>query len=269
MCRHGHLNTKEWYNEPLPDLVVTLWGIRPIWLPQVAEERAQLSFNPFPWESKLAFHFEASDSALYQLDPVLNLLVETNTIFHTFGPSAYIMEIPGAKPALKELGDTIRLAALAWATILLPQSLNAVTFNFLTMTPKWLWSLVSLNLPKNPYANTNLRKELQLVRFNNGQLFHTAVMTCKGPDTGMSRVIISYIITDPLMSKKCAFACQTISNLACFMHHWWIECGYVKAHANTSCAPFILKRQDWQNTRLGTLKQKWLHHILPQNPLPT
>ena len=80
--------------------------------------------------------------------------------------------------------------------------------------------------PRPPYATTNLRKELQKIRIDGEQIFHAAVMTCKGPDTGMSRVVIPYNPSDPIKAEKCSFAKQTVSNLACFMHHWWVECGY-------------------------------------------
>ena len=45
---------------------------------------------------------------------------------------------------------------------------------------------VTLTTPKPPYAKTNLRKELQRIHFNGSQLFHTAVMTCTGPESGLS-----------------------------------------------------------------------------------
>ena len=51
-------------------------------------------------------------------------------------------------------------------------------------------------------------------------------MTCQGPDAGTSRIVISYDSSDPDKAEKYAFAKQTVSNLACFMHHWWKECGY-------------------------------------------
>ena len=40
--------------------------------------------------------------------------------------------------------------------------------------------------PTPPYATTNFRKELRGVRIIGEQFFHTAVMTCKVPDTGVS-----------------------------------------------------------------------------------
>ena len=76
MCRHGKLNTLEWYDKPLPDLTVTLCGIRSLKLPQDEAERSRLTFDTFPWEIKLVFHLEASDEAWYRLKPLLSLMVE-------------------------------------------------------------------------------------------------------------------------------------------------------------------------------------------------
>ena len=80
--------------------------------------------------------------------------------------------------------------------------------------------------PKPPYAKTTLRKELQRIRVNGDQVFHTAVMTCTGLETGTSRIVIADDPSDPLRTQKYEFAKKTISNLACFMHHWLISCGY-------------------------------------------
>ena len=39
LCRHGKLNTIEWYDEPLPELNVMLKGIRPLKLPADEEDQ--------------------------------------------------------------------------------------------------------------------------------------------------------------------------------------------------------------------------------------
>ena len=94
LCRHGRLNAMDLYDEPLPELIVSLKGIRPLKLPKDEEEKSRLTFDTFPWESKMAYYLEASDSAWYRLAPLVDLLVETNTLSNTFGPSAYIMDVP-------------------------------------------------------------------------------------------------------------------------------------------------------------------------------
>ena len=60
--------------------------------------------------------------------------------------------------------------------------------------------------PKLPYACTTIRKELQRIRFNDDQIFHTAVMIGKGHETGMSSVVVSYDPNDLLYREKYEFA---------------------------------------------------------------
>lgn len=79
---------------------------------------------------------------------------------------------------------------------------------------------------KPPYVCTTLRKELQRIRFNDDQIFHTAVMVCKGPETGISVIVVTYDPNDTLYHEKYEFTKRTVASLACFMHHWMIQCGY-------------------------------------------
>ena len=48
LCRHGGLDTLEWYDKPLPTINVTPCNIRELHLPDNKEEREQLSFDPLP-----------------------------------------------------------------------------------------------------------------------------------------------------------------------------------------------------------------------------
>ena len=235
LCRRGRLNALELYDEPLPELNVTLRGIRPLKLPTEGDDRSRLTFDTFPWESKLAYHLEASDSAWYRIEPLLDLLVETNAISTTFGPSAYIMDVPGPKPSIERVRSHHRIGRISMGynlktTILECNEVQLFDYDVkVAMEPIEETSADGAKTtikPKPPYAQTNLRKELQRVRINGEQLFHTAIMTCKGPDVGMSRVVISYDPSDLHKTEKYAFAKKTVANLACFMHHWWIECGY-------------------------------------------
>jgi hypothetical protein len=235
MCRRGRLNAVELYDEPLPELNVTLRGIRPLKLPAEGDDKSRLTFDTFPWESKLAYHLEASDIAWYRIEPLLDLLVETNAISTTFGPSAYIMDVPGSKPSIERVRSHHRIGRISMGynlktTILECNEVQLFDYDVkVAMEPIEETSADGATTtikPNPPYAQTNLRKELQRVRINGEQLFHTAIMTCKGPDVGMSRVVISYDPSDPLKAEKYAFAKKTVANLACFMHHWWIECGY-------------------------------------------
>jgi len=100
LCRHGCIDTLEWYDKPLPAINVSLRSIRELHLPDNPEEREQLTFDPFPHSSRFAFFLEASDAAWARLEPLLNMMIETNDIFHTFGPSAFVMDVPGATPTI-------------------------------------------------------------------------------------------------------------------------------------------------------------------------
>ena len=235
LCRHGRLNAIELYDEPLPELNVTLKGIRPLKLPSDGEERARLTFDTFPWESKLAYHLEASDSAWYRIEPLLDLLVETNILSATFGPSACIMNVPGTKTSIERTRSHHRIGRISMGYNLKTTILECNDVQLFDYDVKVAMEPIEETTtdgkttrikPKPPYAQTNLRKELQRVRIDGQQLFHTAVMTCQGPDAGTSRIVISYDSSDPDKTEKYAFAKQTVSNLACFMHHWWKECGY-------------------------------------------
>jgi len=79
--------------------------------------------------------------------------------------------------------------------------------------------------PKPPYSKTTLRNELHRIRIDGDQIFHTAIMVCKGPESGISNVVITYDTQDPLYKEKFKFAQHTINNLACFMFHWLKRCG--------------------------------------------
>ena len=253
MCRHGRLNTIEWYDEPLPELIVSLRGIRPLKLPNDDEEKPRLTFDTFPWESKLAFYLEASDSAWYRLEPLLDLMIETNTLSNTFGPSAYVMEVPAQnqKISIEKVRSHHRIGRISMGYNIATTILECNEVQLFDYDVKVAMETVSetasdgtlmLITPKPPYAKTNLRKELQRIRFNGEQLFHTAVMTCTGPDSGMSRIVISYKPSDPLCSEKYNFAKRTISNLACFMHHWWIECGYNESTRKRLMRSFYIEK---------------------------
>ena len=96
--------------------------------------------------------------------------------------------------------------------------------------------------PKPPYAKTTLRKELQRIRINGEQVFHTAVMTCGGPENGMSRIVIADDPSDPLRTQKYEFAKCTVANLACFMHHWLISSGYNSSTRSRLMRSFYIEK---------------------------
>ena len=55
LCRHGRLSTLEWYDKPLPEINVAIRSIRELRLPEDPLEREQLSFDPFPRNSKFVY----------------------------------------------------------------------------------------------------------------------------------------------------------------------------------------------------------------------
>jgi hypothetical protein len=85
-------------------------------------------------------------------------------------------------------------------------------------------------------------KELQRIQFNNEQIFHTLVMVCRGPEIGISGIVVSYDPNDPLYQEKYTFAKQTVDNLACFMHHWLIQCGYCESTRMHLMQSFYIKK---------------------------
>jgi hypothetical protein len=197
LCRHGRLDTLEWYDKPLPVINLTLRNIRELRLPENKEEREQLSFDPFPLSSKFAFFLEASDASWSCLEPLLNMMVETNVIYYAFGPSSFIMDVPGTTATMDCMKAYHKHGRISMgyniATTVLECS-EVQLFDYevkVKMEPIQLPS-AEVTRPKPPYARTTIRKELQRIRFNGDQIFHTAVMVCKGPETGISGIIVTY-----------------------------------------------------------------------------
>jgi hypothetical protein len=91
----------EWYDNPLPEVHVTLWNIRELRLPNNATEHEELSFNPFPRTSQFAFFIETCNFAWAQLEPLLQMMIDTNDLQHTFGPAAFIMDVPVLNPSIE------------------------------------------------------------------------------------------------------------------------------------------------------------------------
>jgi hypothetical protein len=73
--------------------------------------------------------------------------------------------------------------------------------------------------PKQLYTCTTIQKELQYIRFNDEQIFHTAIMTFHRPETDISGFDVTYDPNAPLYDEKFEFAKGTKANLACFVHH--------------------------------------------------
>jgi hypothetical protein len=232
LCRHGQLDTLEWYDKPLPALNVTIQSISELKLPDNREEQEQLSFDPFPRSSRFAYFLEASDASWARLEPLLNMMIDTNDIYNTFGLSAIVMDTPGSQVSIDRTRahhqhGRIRMGYNIATTVIECREVQLYDYEVkVNMEPLTLPSGEKIT-PKPPYACTTIRNELQRIQFNGSQIFHTVVMVCKGPETGISGIVVSYDPQhDPLYREKYYFSKRTVVNSACFMHHWLIQCGY-------------------------------------------
>jgi hypothetical protein len=258
LCRHGKMDTLEWYDKPLPEVNVTTRTIRELKLPDNKEERAQLSFDTFPRSSKFAYFLEASNAAWARLDPLLLMMVDTNDLTQAFGPSAFIRDVPGNTITMDRTCAHHRHGRISMGyniatTIVECGEVQLYDYEVKVKMKPVTAPTGEVLYPKPPYAKTTLRKELQRIRFNNDQIFHTAVMTCRGPETGISGIVVAYDPHDPLYRDKYEFAKRTVANLACFMHHWLLQCGYCESLELASCAPSTLRKRNLLHSLRGIL----------------
>ena len=237
LCRHGKLDTLEWYDLPLPEFHMTIRSIRSLKLPDDPAEKKRLTFDTFSWGSKLAYFLEADNSAWTHLEPLLQLIVDSNTLSKAFGPSAFIMDVPDTNPKIGKVRTHHEYGRISMGYNVATTIIECNEVQIYDYEVKVVMEEVDeldrngnptglKRRPKPPYSKTTLRKELQRIRFNDDQIFHTAIMVCKGPETGISNVVVTYDTHDPLYKEKYNFAQHTINNLACFMYHWLQKCGY-------------------------------------------
>jgi hypothetical protein len=253
LCRHGKLSTLEWYDTPLPPVHVTIRNIRELKLPLNPEEREELSFDPFPRSSKFAYFIEASDTAWVRLNPLITLMIETNDIFYAFGPSAFIMDVPPPTPGVERvrahhkhgrisMGYNIATTVLECSEVQLFDYEVKVKMEPVEILDATGQPTGQTECKRPPYACTSIRKELQQLRVNGDQIFHTAVMVCKGPETGISNIVVAYDPNDPLYKEKYEFAKRTVANLACFMYHWLAQRGYCKSTRSRLMRSFYIEK---------------------------
>jgi hypothetical protein len=253
LCRHSKLNTLEWYDKPLPEINVTLRSIRELRLPDKFTDREELSFDPFPRTSKFAFFLEASDFAWVRIEPLLKMMVETNDIQHAFGPAAFLMDVPGPNPSMErtrahQKHGRISMGYNIATTILECNEVQLFDYDVkVKMEPIEVLTAEGtptgrFQTPRPPYARTNIRKELQRIRLNGEQIFHTAIMICKGPETGFSGIVVPYDPHDPQYREKYEFAKRTVASLACFMHHWLKQRGYCASTRSRLMRSFYVEK---------------------------
>jgi hypothetical protein len=237
LCRHGKLDTLEWYDSPLPEFHMSVRSIRSLKLPDDPKEKKRLTFDSFPWGSKLAYFLEAGNDAWNRLEPLLQLIVDSNILSKAFGPSAFIMDVPDNNPKIGKvrahheygrisMGYNVATTIIECNEVQIYDYEVRVTMEEVDETDEEGNPTGHKTRPKPPYSRTTLRKELQRIRFNDDQIFHTAILVCKGPEAGISNVVVTYDTQDPLYKEKFKFAQNTINNLACFMFHWLQKCGY-------------------------------------------
>jgi hypothetical protein len=230
LCRHGRMSTLEWYDTPLPDINVSIRTIRELRLPNDPKEREQLSFDPFPRASKFAYFLEASDAAWIRLEPLLQTMIDTNDLMSTFGPSACIMEVPEANPNIDRvrahhkhgrisMGYNLATTIIECCEVQLYDYEVKVRMEPVEVTDEAGKGTGQYEIPKPPYSCTTLRKELQRICFNGQQVFHTAFMIGKGPETGMSSIVVAYDPHDPVYCEKYKFARKTSDYCqSCLLH---------------------------------------------------
>jgi len=67
-------------------------------------------------------------------------------------------------------------------------------------------------------------------------------MVCKGPETGISGIVVAYDPNTALYREKYEFAKRTVANLACFMHHWLAQCGYCESTRTRPMRSFYIEK---------------------------
>jgi hypothetical protein len=171
LCRHGKRDMLEWYDKPLPELTVSLRGLRPLRLPREENERKSLSFDSFPWDSKLVFYLEAEEDAWQRLGPLFDYLEETNIIAHTFGPAAYLLDVPSNNPTTEKvrayqkhgrisIGYSLATTVLECSDVQIYDHDVKVGMEEVDEVDEKGIPTGRRIKPKPPYARTNLRKEL-------------------------------------------------------------------------------------------------------------
>lgn len=226
LCRSGKLKMEDYYDLVLPPIHVYLKKLRELSVPD--DEREHLTFTTFAAHCQFVFHIEASDEAWTRLEPLLDIFVRGNGILRVFGPTAHLMAIPTAgKVSISE-------ARIYQSKGRIGMAYNAATavydcsevMNFdLEVKVKMAERTENgqTTVPPPPYKRTTLRKELSNITFNGQRIFHSAIKTMSGPDTGISRITVPYDPRNPHSQDIQGFAKHTLGNLACFFFHWWTK----------------------------------------------
>lgn len=118
--QHGQVDTLEWYAKPLSEFQMSIEKICPLKLPDDPKEKKCLTFDTFPWD-KLAYFLEAIHDAYDNLEPLLQLIVDSYTLSYTCGPFAFIMDIPNMNQKSELPGHTTNMDISTWDITQAPQ----------------------------------------------------------------------------------------------------------------------------------------------------
>jgi hypothetical protein len=105
--------------------------------------------------------------------------------------------------------------------------------------------------PNPPYACI-IRKELQHIRFNDDQIFYTALWHIKTRKLEFLE-FLSYDPNDHLYLEKYEFAKQTAADLACLMDHWFVNVATMRAPGCVRWDHSTLRRPNLNHNEGGGL----------------
>lgn len=180
-------------------------------------------------------------------------MIDTNDVAHAFGSSAFVMDVPGPTPSIDctrahQKHGRISMEYNIVTTVIKCSEVQFYDYEFkVRMAPvpcvnAHRLPTGSMEQPHSPIACATTCHELQRLWFNGNQLFRTAIMVCKSPETGISRVVVSYDPNDPLYQKKYEFAKRTVAHVACSMYHWLKQCGYCQSTCTRLMRSFYVEK---------------------------
>ncbi len=232
LCRRGRLDTLVWYDHPIPDFHVYSRKMRPLrGIPEA--ERAELAFDPYPGHTQFAFYVEASSEAWNELDPLIDVFIDSNQICKAFGPNAFFLRNPDGvrnpnldtireyqSAARKHMGYQLLTTPYSCAHVNVWEHPVRVKMAEIDEVDSSGSSTGRKITPPPPYRRTSLRQELQDITINGKQVFHTAIVTEKGSDVGYSQVVVSVDPSNPYTPANRTFATNTLAHFPGFLHHY-------------------------------------------------
>ena len=273
LCRHGKLSTEEWYDKPMPHVNLSLRTMREAKVPATENSDGyEYSFTGYPPHLWKCYSIETTVADWPRINGLLNLATDTNAL-EALGPYAYILSTLPPRASLEQNKAYMKKCRYSCG--------NNATTTILDCSEVMTWvhkvkvKMAEVDVigrdgkptgkttrPRPPYKETTLLKELQGVRVDGQQIFHTAVVTEIGPEKGISRIVVAFDpYNDPRAAEKLDYAKRFIANLSCSMYHSMIELGYSAGTVKRMMQSFYMERADlaehstWNPiTRLATSK---------------